>query len=123
LKNPKTNNKSHESNTFFKVGLAFCLCASFLIMIEGIILILHSPLSFPSQFLAQWGGYIDLLFGVVVFVGFIAIAYHHKRETVKTVGAILAGAFSIASFILFGGGFYVGFILGLFGALLTAAKD
>jgi asparagine N-glycosylation enzyme membrane subunit Stt3 len=92
-------------------------------MIEGIILILHPPILYPNQFVAQWGGYINLLFGAIVFVGFIAIAYHRKRETVKTIGAILAGTFSIVSFVLFGGGFYIGFILGLFGALLTAAKD
>jgi hypothetical protein len=92
-------------------------------MIEGITLILHSPLPYPNQFLSQWGGYMDLLFGVIVLVGFIAIAFHDKRETVKTVGATLAAVFSIASFVLLGGGFYIGFILGLFGALLTAAKD
>lgn len=92
-------------------------------MIEGITLILHSPLPYASQFLSQWGGYVNLLFGAAVFIGFIAIAFHHKRETVKTAGATMTAAFSIASFILFGGGFYIGFILGLFGALLTAAKD
>jgi len=64
-----------------------------------------------------------MLFGIVVFVGFIAIVFHNHRETVKTTGAVLVAVFSITSFILFGGGFYVGFIIGLIGALLTASKD
>jgi hypothetical protein len=112
-----------KGNTSFHVGLAFCFIASCLIIIEGITLILRSPLPYPSQLLSQWGGYINLLFGVFILTGFLAVAFHHARETVKTVGAILAAVFSIASFILFGGGFYLGFILGLFGALLTAARD
>jgi uncharacterized membrane protein len=92
-------------------------------MIEGITLILRSPLPFTNQFLSQWGGYTDLLFGMIVLIGFVAIAFHNHRETVKTAGAIFVAVFSITSFILFGGGFYLGFITGLIGALLTAAKD
>jgi len=92
-------------------------------MIEGITLVPRLPLPFTNQFLSQWGAYTDLLFGIVVFIGFVAIASHHHNETVKTLGAILVAVFSIASFVLFGGGFYLGFILGLIGALLTAAKD
>jgi hypothetical protein len=123
-RNPGTSKKSGQrGNTLFKVGLVFSFLASCLIMIEGITLILRSPLPFADQFLSQWGGYADLLFGILVFIGFSAIVFHHHRETVKTTGAILVGLFSITSFILFGGGFYLGFVIGLIGALLTAAKD
>jgi hypothetical protein len=122
-KAPGTMNNRSGQNTAFQVGLAFCFLASCLVIVEGITLILSSPLPYATQFLSLWGGYINLLFGVFILIGFLAVTFHHKRETVKTAGAFLAAIFSIFSFILFGGGFYAGFILGLFGALLTAARD
>lgn len=112
-----------RGNTLFRVGLVFSLAASILIITEGIVLITRSPLPYPIQLIADWGGYLNLIFGIITLAGFLSIALMHKHKRMKTISAVAIGGLSILSFILFGGGFYLGFILGLFGSLLTASRD
>jgi hypothetical protein len=112
-----------KGTTLFRYGLALTLLASLLIITEGIIIIIYTPLAYHIQLLADWGGYLDLLLGILALMGFLAIAFMHQHRIVRTISAATVCFLSILSFILFGGGFYLGFILGLFGALLTAARE
>jgi hypothetical protein len=107
----------------YRVSLYLCLLASILIVLEGSVLAFVSPLPFGLQLLWPWGGYADLILGIVIFVGFLVIARKNSHKTTRTVAAIFIGFSAIISLILFGGGFYVGFILGLIGAFLTATRD
>ena len=107
----------------FRYGLIFSLIGSLLIILEGIGIILFSPLPYQIPLLAEWGGYLDLIFGLLALVGLLGVAYAHKHKKVKTLSATAIGLLSILSLIFFGGGFYIGFILGLTGALLTAARE
>jgi hypothetical protein len=114
---------TEKGATLFRYGLALSSVASLLIIVESVKIILFSPLAYQVQFLADWGGYVDLVFGVLVLVGFLGVAFLHRNKTIKTTSAVMIGLFSILSFVFFGGGFYLGFILGVCGALLTAARE
>jgi hypothetical protein len=94
-----------------------------LIIAEGIGIILFWPLPYQIKVLADWGGYLDLIFGVLALVGLLGVAYAHRHKNIKTISAVVIGLLSILSLVFFGGGFYIGFILGLFGALLSAARE
>jgi hypothetical protein len=107
----------------YRASLYLCLLASILMILEGSVLAFVSPLPFGLRLLWSWGGYADILLGIVVFVGFLVVARKHSHKAARTVAAIFIGFSAITSLILFGGGFYVGFILGLIGAFLTATKD
>ena len=61
-------------------------------------------------------GILGLIFGIIVLVGAIMI-YSGERGKVRT-GSILVLIFSILNLIFGGGGFYIGFILGLIGGIL-----
>jgi len=94
-----------------------------LVIAEGVILALVSPLFYGVQLLSPWGGYIDLLLGIIMLIGLLLVVRLHNRKTTRTVGATSIGLSAIISLILFGGGFYLGFILGLIGGFLTATKE
>lgn len=61
-------------------------------------------------------GVLGLIFGALILVGAVMI-YSGKPGKVKT-GSILVLVFSILSLITVGGGFVIGFILGLIGSIL-----
>jgi len=61
-------------------------------------------------------GILGLIFGIIVLVGAIMI-YSGERSKVRT-GSILVLVFSILNLIFGGGGFFIGFILGLIGGIL-----
>jgi len=107
----------------YRVSLCFCLLASILIIVEGVVLAFVSPLLYGIQLLPSWGGYIDLLLGIIILIGFLVVVKLNSRRTARTLGATSIGLSAVISLILFGGGFYVGFILGLTGALLTATRE
>ncbi|WXG43625.1 MAG: hypothetical protein WED04_06235 [Promethearchaeati archaeon SRVP18_Atabeyarchaeia-1] len=109
--------------TLFHYGVAFSLIASLLIIAEGIKIIIYSPLAYHIPLLADFGGYLNLLFGIIALIGFIGVTLASGHKKVKNISAAMIGLFSILSLIFFGGGFYLGFILGVFGALLTAARE
>jgi hypothetical protein len=112
-----------KSNRLYKVGMCFCLCASLLVIGEGVILAFISPLFYGAQLLQPWDGYMDLLLGIVMLIGLIFTAKLSRKTIGWTASATAIGLCSIASLVLFGGGFYVGFILGLTGTLLTATRE
>jgi hypothetical protein len=109
-------------NRLYKVGLLFCLIGSILVIVEGVLQVLRSPLQASIQILSDWGGYINLSFGIIMLISSLALAALSGR-TGKTAAASLVSVFSILSLILLGGGFYVGFVLGLFGAMFSATHD
>jgi hypothetical protein len=112
-----------KGTKLYRFGLTFCLLGSLLIVVEGIKIILFSPLSYQITILADWGGYFDLMFGILSLLGLLGVAYAHNHKKLKTISAAVIGLLCILSLVLFGGGFYLGFILGMFGALLTAARE
>lgn len=112
-----------KGTKLFRYGLLFSLIGSLLIIAEGAKIILFSPLPYQIQLLAEWGGYLDLIFGVIALAGLLCIVYARSHTRIKTISAATIALLSVLSFVFFGGGFYLGFILGLFGALLTAARE
>jgi hypothetical protein len=123
---PKSGDEKqyHKGYRLHKIGLCFCLLASLLIIAEGVVLALFSPTFYGAQLLPPWGGYIDLSLGTIMLIGFVIIAKLRSHKTGGTVGATAIGLCAIVSLILFGGGFYyVGFILGLTGSLLTTTGE
>ncbi|MEO3993529.1 MAG: DUF4064 domain-containing protein [Desulfurococcaceae archaeon TW002] len=61
-------------------------------------------------------GFVGLIFGILILVGAVMI-YSGEPGKVKT-GSILVLIFSILSLFTVGGGFFIGFILGLIGGIL-----
>ncbi len=61
-------------------------------------------------------GILGLIFGVLIIVGAVMI-YSGTPQKVK-IGSILVLVFSIISLFTVGGGFFIGFILGLIGGIL-----
>nr|MDO8099564.1 hypothetical protein [Candidatus Njordarchaeota archaeon] len=122
---PKSHGAKQQPRGYklYRVSLYFCIAGSFLIIAEGVILALVSPLFYGVQLLSPWGGYIDLLLGIIMLIGLLLVVRLHNRKTTRTVGATSIGLSAIISLILFGGGFYLGFILGLIGGFLTATKE
>jgi hypothetical protein len=121
----RSNGKNHPRGyRLRRIGLGFCLLASLLVMMEGVVLEFVSPLLYGAQLLASWGGYIDLLIGIIMFIGSIVTANAGTRGAGAVAGATSIGFCAIASLVLFGGGFYfLGSILGLVGALLTSTGE
>ncbi|MEM2337719.1 MAG: DUF6114 domain-containing protein [Candidatus Bathyarchaeia archaeon] len=61
-------------------------------------------------------GILGFIFGIIVIIGAVMIN-SGERERVKT-GSIIVLIFSILSLLVSGGGFFIGFILGLVGSIL-----
>ncbi len=61
-------------------------------------------------------GVIGLIFGIIVLVG-ASMIYSGEPSKVR-IGSILVLIFSILSLFIVGGGFFIGFILGLIGGIL-----
>ncbi|MEM3142407.1 MAG: DUF4064 domain-containing protein [Zestosphaera sp.] len=74
---------------------------------------------YPLELVGTWIaiiGVVGLVFGVLIIVGAVLI-YSGNPGRVKT-GSILVLIFSILSLFTVGGGFFIGFILGLIGGIL-----
>lgn len=72
-----------------------------------------------SELITTWLviiGVVGLIFGALIIVGAVMI-YSGEPGKVRT-GSILVLIFSILSLFTVGGGFFVGFILGLIGGIL-----
>ncbi len=73
------------------------------------------PLELIGSLIAIFG-VVGLIFGILILVGAVMI-YSGEPSKVK-IGSILVLVFSILSLFIVGGGFFIGFILGLIGGIL-----
>lgn len=95
------------------------IISGILILINGAIVIVAGGLA--EEILPGMGaiisavGFVGLIFGILVLIGAV-LMYSIDPGKVK-IGAILVLIFSILS-IFTGGGFFIGFILGLIGGIL-----
>ncbi|MDI9611242.1 MAG: DUF6114 domain-containing protein [Archaeoglobales archaeon] len=64
-------------------------------------------------------GIVGLVFGVLVIVGALMINSGEKGRV--TTGSIIVLVFSILSLFVVGGGFIIGFLLGLIGSIIGLA--
>ena len=109
-------------------GFALSLIAGILVLIQGIVRMLRGELviiglldEFRRRILGGLAlevvGAIAVVFGILILVGAILI-YKPGNET---AGGIIVLLFSVLS-ILTGGGYLVGFLLGIIGGVLGLAK-
>lgn len=111
------------------LGFILSLIAGLFIMIQGIVRVIRGEGAIisgvfdeiPRRVLAGLAlrhvGVIAIIFGVLILIGAVLI-YSPGKET---VGGVVVLIFAILS-ILTGGGFLVGFVLGIVGGVLALTK-
>ncbi|MEM2085793.1 MAG: DUF6114 domain-containing protein [Archaeoglobaceae archaeon] len=106
------------------------LIGGILILLSGLVFavfygILGTAMSFVPGIGAPIGGLliglgiVGLVFGVLVIVGALMINSGEKGRV--TTGSIIVLVFSILSLFVVGGGFIIGFLLGLIGSIIGLA--
>ncbi len=110
------------------MGFALSLIAGILVLVQGVVRIVRGELNilavldeFRRRILGGLAlevvGAIAIVFGILILIGAILL-YKPGNET---TGGIIVLVFSALS-ILTGGGFVVGFVLGIIGGALGLAK-
>lgn len=110
-------------------GILVILTALIMFLVVGLLSLIFGELSeslpgfpgipYPLELIGAWIaiiGVVGLIFGVLILVGAVMI-HSGEPKKVKT-GSILVLIFSILSLFTVGGGFFIGFILGLIGGIL-----
>jgi hypothetical protein len=108
-------------------GFILSLIAGLLVLVHGILWILRGEMNILGideirrrilvGLIRQHVGVVAIVFAVLILVGAVLVYLPGK----ETIGGVLVLVFSVLS-ILTGGGFLVGFILGIVGGVLALIK-
>lgn len=104
-------------------GILVLLTALLLFVAAGLLSSISGEFSgmlpYPAELISTWVtiiGVVGLVFGILILVGALMI-YSGEPRKVRT-GSILVLILSILSLFTTGGGFFIGFVLGLIGGIL-----